>query len=156
MVLTPLADAARYVPLAHGIGAAVGWLHAWDPALSDGRYPIQGDAVFALVSSYATAPASERRWEAHRRHLDVQWVASGMERILYAAASTLAVEAAYDRESDVVFFQDPGPSSSLLLRTGYVAIFGPADAHKPGCMAGGRTEVRKVVVKVRLELPETP
>jgi YhcH/YjgK/YiaL family protein len=36
------------------------------------------------------------------------------------------------------------------MRPGDLAIFHPGDAHKPGCMAGGRHTVRKVVVKVRL------
>ena len=150
MILTPLADASRYAALAPGIEDALRWLCAWDPELPDGRHPIEGDEVFATVASYATSPATDRRWEAHRRYLDVQWVASGVERILYAPSAALVLEQPYDEESDLVFFRDPGPSSSLLLRTGDVALFGPADAHKPGCMAGGRDAVRKVVVKVRI------
>jgi YhcH/YjgK/YiaL family protein len=150
MILAPLSDADRYRALHPGVGAALDWLRGFDPATEDGRYDVDGDAVFALVSSYATGPSTEKRFEAHRAYLDVQLVAAGEERILHAPADGLAVEVPYEEETDVLFFAEPGVSSSLLLRTGDLALFWPADAHKPGCMAGGRAQVKKVVVKVRL------
>ncbi len=36
------------------------------------------------------------------------------------------------------------------MGAGDAAVFFPEDAHKPGCMAGARHDVRKVVVKIRL------
>lgn len=150
MIHTPLADADRYAALLPGMEAALGWLRAWDPALPDGRHPVDGDRVFALVSSYATGPSTEKRFEAHRLHADVQWVASGAERILYLPAAGLAVAEPYREADDVMFFEEPRVSSSLLLNAGDAAVFLPQDAHKPGCMAGARHDVRKVVVKIRL------
>ncbi len=150
MILTSLAEADAYAGLAPGVAAGLAWLRAFDPALPDGRHAIDGDAVFALVASYSTGPATEKRFEAHRVHLDLQYVAAGEERILHAPLHALTVVDPYDTERDVAFFADPRASSSLLLRTGDIAILLPGDGHKPGCMAGGRTEVRKVVVKVRL------
>jgi YhcH/YjgK/YiaL family protein len=60
------------------------------------------------------------------------------------------VETPYDAATDVVFYAEPPFASSLLMRPGDLAVFHPGDGHKPGCMAGGRHEVKKVVVKVRL------
>ena len=151
MILTTLDEADRYAALGPGIAAALAWLRAFDPATPDGRHPVEGDAVFALVSSYHTGPALERRFESHRRHLDVQYVASGAERILHLPADGLTVETPYSEADDVVFYAEPKVSSSLLLRAGALAVFHPSDAHKPGCMAGGRDPVRKVVVKVRIQ-----
>lgn len=150
MILTTLAEADRYATLAPGIDAGVAWLRAFDPAIADGRHAIDGGRVFALVSSYQTGPATEKRFETHRLYLDVQYVAAGAERILHAPASLLTVETPYDPSADIVFYAEPKVSSSLLVRAGDVAVFLPPDAHKPGCMAGGRDAVRKVVVKVRL------
>src|SRR6185503_7718911 len=126
------------------------WLGSFDPAIADGRHAIDGDDVFAIVSAYATGPATEKRFETHRVYVDLQYVASGAERILHAPAAELAVETPYDAANDITFYAEPKASSSLLVRAGGLAVFHPADAHKPGCMAGGRDEVRKVVVKVRL------
>ncbi len=150
MILTTLDEADAFASLAPGIAAGIAWLRAFDPATPDGRHPIDGDAVFALVSSYDTGPATEKRFEAHRRHLDLQYVVSGAERILHAPLDGLEVSEPYSDENDIVFFADPKASSSLLVPAGALAVFHPNDAHKPGCMAGGRDAVRKVVVKVRI------
>jgi len=150
MILTTLAEADALSALEPGIGTGLRWLRAFDPAVPDGRHEIDGDDVFALVSTYDTGPATEKRFETHRLYLDLQYVAAGTERILHAPAHGLTVEVPYDEAKDIAFYADPKASSSLLLRAGDLAVFHPADAHKPGCMAGGRDEVRKVVVKVRL------
>jgi YhcH/YjgK/YiaL family protein len=150
MILTTLADADAISALEPGIAAGIRWLRAFDPSLADGRHDVDGDEVFALVSTYPTGPATEKRFETHRVYLDLQYVAAGAERILHAPAEGLAVEVPYDEAKDIAFHAEPKASSSLLLRAGDLAVFHPADAHKPGCMAGGRDEVRKVVVKVRL------
>jgi YhcH/YjgK/YiaL family protein len=150
MILTTLVEADALSVLEPGIGAGLRWLRGFDPAVPDGRHEIDGDDVFALVSTYATGPATEKRFETHRLYLDLQYVAAGTERILHAPAHGLAVEAPYDEAKDIAFYAEPRASSSLLLRAGDLAVFHPADAHKPGCMAGGRDTVRKVVVKVRL------
>ncbi|HYJ79460.1 MAG TPA: YhcH/YjgK/YiaL family protein [Longimicrobiaceae bacterium] len=151
MILTTLADADSAAALVPGAAEALAWLRAFDGSVADGRHAIRGDAVFALVSTYQTGPATERRFETHRRYLDLQLVAAGAERILYAPAAELAVTVPYDEAADIVFYADPPASSSLLLRAGALAVFHPGDGHKPGCMAGGRDTVRKVVVKVRIE-----
>ncbi|HEX8244193.1 MAG TPA: YhcH/YjgK/YiaL family protein, partial [Longimicrobium sp.] len=125
MILTTLGDADRYATLARGIDAGLAWLRAFDPSTADGRHAIDGGRVFALVSSYHTGPATEKRFETHRRFLDVQYVAAGSERILHAPATALTVETPYDPAADIVFYAEPKVSSSLLMRAGDVAIFHP-------------------------------
>ena len=150
MILTTLAGADAIAALQPGMAAGLRWLRAFDPATPDGRHEIDGDDVFALVSTYDTGPATEKRFETHRAYIDLQYVASGAERILHAPAGGLEIETPYDAAKDIAFHAEPRASSSLLLRAGDLAVFHPSDAHKPGCMAGGRDAVRKVVVKVRL------
>jgi YhcH/YjgK/YiaL family protein len=136
--------------LPDGVREAMRWLRAFDPATGDGRYPVRGDEVFALVQTYETGPATEKRFESHRAHLDVQYVAEGEERILHAPVRLLAAAGAYDPERDVAFYEEPRYASSILMRPGDFAVLLPGDGHKPGCMAGGRHRVKKVVVKVRV------
>lgn len=150
MILDSLTAAGEYEALGTGIALGLAYLRSFDPDTPDGRYELDGDDLFALVQTYDTAPAAEKRFEAHRRYLDIQHVSAGTERILHAPQLDLEVDTAYSDADDIVFFREPGVSSSLLLRAGDFAIFHPTDAHKPGCMAGGRTQVKKVVVKVRL------
>ncbi|HEX8274558.1 MAG TPA: YhcH/YjgK/YiaL family protein [Longimicrobiaceae bacterium] len=136
--------------LPDGVRAALDYLRGFDPATPDGRYPVRGEEVFALVQTYETGPATEKRFESHRAHLDVQYVAEGEERILHAPTRLLEVADPYDPATDLAFYADPRACSSLLLRAGDLAVLLPGDGHKPGCMAGGRHRVRKVVVKVRI------
>lgn len=150
MILDSLQRASRYASENPRLAAGLRYLARFDPATPDGRHDIDGDALFALVQRYDTAPGAEKRFEAHRRYADIQYVASGRERILHAPAEDLEVETSYDAAADVVFFRDPQASSSLLLAAGSFAVLYPHDAHKPGCMAGGREPVTKVVVKVLL------
>ena len=150
MILTTLAEAAAYEALGERIAAGLRWLREMDPAAADGRHPIDGDDVFALVSSYETGPSTEKQFESHRVYIDLQYLAAGNERILHAPAAALSVQTLYDEAADITFYAEPPFASSLLMRTGDLAVFFPEDAHKPGCMAGGRHAVRKVVVKVRV------
>lgn len=153
MILDSLTRADLYASAGPRFAAGLRWLAAFDPDTPDGRYEIEGGDLFALVQRYATAPGAEKRFEAHRRFADIQWVAAGRERILHAPLQGLEQETAYDEATDIAWFRDPPASSSLLLAAGDFAILFPDDAHKPGCMAGGREAVTKVVVKVRLGDP---
>jgi biofilm protein TabA len=150
MIFDSLSAAMQYESLDPGIALGLGYLRNFDPDTPEGRYPLSGDDLFVLVQCYETGPATEKRFEAHREYLDIQYLATGSERILYLPVEGLQEEVPYSEAADVVFFQEPGVSSSLLLRGGEFAVFYPSDAHKPGCMAGGREQVKKVVVKVRL------
>ena len=151
MIVDTLSNSRLYASLQQGIQRGLAYLESFDPSTPDGRHVIDGEGLFALVQSYETAPATEKRFETHRRHIDIQYIVSGRERMLHLPLGTLDIETPYSEEQDVVFYRDPPASSSLLLSAGEFAIFHPSDAHKGGCMAGGREPVRKVVVKVRVE-----
>ena len=104
--------------------------------------------MFALPQSYETAPAAEKRFEAHRRYLDIQYILSGEEVIHYALAERLEISEPYHDERDVMFFRDGGASSATLLRAGDFAIYFPHDAHQPGCFHTTPVAVRKIVIKI--------
>jgi biofilm protein TabA len=150
MILDSIANIRLYEALSSRIMAGLQWLESFDADTPDGRVEILGDDLYAMVQSYATSPGAEKRFESHRRYADIQYIASGRERILHASTTGLGEETRYDEEKDITFFHDPHASSSLLLAAGDFVILWPDDAHKPGCMAGGREDVKKVVLKVRL------
>ena len=150
MILTTLAESDRYACLGPRIAAGLEWLRRMRDVPEDGRHAIDGDDVFAIASSYETGPSTEKKFETHRLHIDLQYVADGHERILHAPAAGLPIAVPYDAAGDITFHAEPAASSSLLMRPGDLAVFYPGDAHKPGCMAGARHAVRKVVVKVRI------
>lgn len=151
MIATTLKNAHRQAPGAHGFCKAFAFLRRADLAsLPDGRHPIDGDSVFALLQRYETAPASEPKFEAHKNYIDVQYVAAGAEVIGWAPLGAVKVSEPYDGEKDACF-GGAAAWTPLLLKEGDLAVFWPEDAHAPRLAAGAPGTVFKIVVKVSLE-----
>lgn len=116
-----------------------------------GRQELEGMDLYALVSAYATRPADQFRFEAHRRFADVQYIVTGRERILWAPLTALpTVTEPYHAEKDILFFAPPASFTPLNMVSGQFAVFFPEDGHAPGAEWGGIGEVLKVVLKVRV------
>jgi len=111
-----------------------------------GRYDIDGDDIFVVVSNYHTRDSAGCRLEGHRKYIDVQYMAERSELIGYAQLAGQKVAMEYDAENDIEFFE--GEASFVRFDKGMFAIFFPQDLHMPGTGEGGA--VRKVVVKVKI------
>lgn len=143
-----------------------------DPATAQlplGRHELDGDNLFALIQEYDTRPADVCRWEAHRRYVDLQYVAAGCERIGVAKLEAMTVDMPYDEQRDIGFFH--GTGDWLTMPAGSFAIFLPHDVHRPcvqvtdpstagaptnSAVVGGENpaggqRVRKIVVKAALD-----
>lgn len=147
MILDDLDRLDRYRTLSPLIGDALAWLRANENA-PDGRFPIVGDDLYVMPQSYTTAPASEKRFEAHRKYVDIQLVTQGSEIIDYAHVDSLEVTQRYDDARDVMFLD--GAGSPVRVDAGQWMLLMPHDAHRPGVMAGSPAPVRKVVFKLAL------
>lgn len=116
--------------------------------IADGRIEIDGERLYASVASYETGSREERRFEAHRRYIDVQVLLAGEETIDVALERDLPVLEAYDEQRDVMFLKPPAHAASLPMRPGRFAVFFPHDVHRPGCHLRDKQKVRKIVMKV--------
>ena len=114
-------------------------------ALSPGAYAIEGSEAYAIVQHYETGPLAARRWEAHRRYIDIQFVLDGVELMGYANLDRLAA-GPYDEDKDYLLLE--GDGDFFVVRAGTFVIFMPQDAHMPGRVAGVPQAMWKVVVKV--------
>jgi len=120
--------------------------------LKDERIEIDGNKVYALVQSYETVATDTARFEAHRKYIDVQYVASGIECIGWAPTELLQSPTAYDESSDAWFGTVPlDKVTSIRLSAGQLAVLYPTDAHAPKQAVGEPTQVNKIVVKVIIE-----
>lgn len=104
--------------------------------------------AFALEQSYLTKPDEKARWETHKAYIDVQAVITGSEVMEAAESGELTVSEDLTPEKDVVFYQPYAGGSRLRAGEGFVAVFFPADAHRPSLALDESAQVRKVVVKV--------
>lgn len=115
------------------------------------RYDIDDDIVYAPVSEYTTKNEEDARYEAHQKYIDIQYVISGREQIGVAPLSqkedTLEP---YNAENDIEFFTLTGGENRLASPNRFF-IFFPDDAHRPGLKDSVTSQVKKIVVKVKVE-----
>lgn len=116
--------------------------------INDGKYEIEGDNIFAIINTYNTKNDNDAQLEAHRKYIDVQYVASGSELVGYAPLGNQKVIKNYNEENDYELFG--GDCSYISFSERMFAIFFPGDLHKPGIKDFDTEEVKKIVVKVKL------
>ena len=106
---------------------------------------IDGDRVFALVNRDPGRGRSGARLEAHRKYIDVQYVAEGVELMGYVNLHQVKA-GEYDASKD--FLLAEGSGNFLRMPAGTFIILTPEDAHMPGIAVDGPQPVKKVVIKV--------
>lgn len=116
-----------------------------------GKYEIDGKKVYAMIQGYESKLLAERKFEAHKNYIDIQFVISGEEQIQVIDEEGLVVKNEYNPEKDVEFFEIPENCTSAYMRSGDFAILYPGEVHAPGlCINEEPQMVRKIVVKVLL------
>jgi biofilm protein TabA len=152
MILDTLANASRYESLNSRFAKAFDYLRTVDGTQELGRHDLDGDDCFAIVQTYETKPLEKSLFEAHRKFIDVQFVHSGRETILWAPLTTMREETmAYTDEKDAALWKLTADTTPLHVSAGHFVILWPEDAHAP-CVEWEKPEqVFKVVVKVAVE-----
>ncbi len=115
-----------------------------------GHYTVDGEDFCYNVMRYETAPRETRRFENHRRFIDIHVVLEGAELVDMSPLSDLERATDYDAAGDCEFFtpRAPGaPSTTVLLRPGELLTLAPGEAHRPGVCPDAH-EVLKVVFKL--------
>jgi YhcH/YjgK/YiaL family protein len=153
VILDRLDRCDPYLRLGDRFAAGFDYLRSTDlAALSDGRYEIRGSDVVAIVQTYVTKPPKWGRWEAHRHHADIQLIVRGVERLGILPLGDRQPLPPYDAERDVEFYAgDASAGRHFTVAAGEFAVFLPHDLHMPSLMLHEPAEVKKVVVKVRLD-----
>jgi len=144
MILDRLPHASLYSAL-HPLFAEGFAFIAGQAGRAPGRYPLAGGA-YAMVQEYDSQPVGAEKFEAHRRFIDIQYIAGG-EEIMYYAGLEQLTPGEYHADKDYIDLE--GAGLALHLQTGDFVIFFPHDAHLASrCTEAGPRPVRKVVIKV--------
>lgn len=149
MIFDTLDNHARYDGLGHNLPTALRFLLENDLAsLPLGRIEIDGDNLFALVQEYTTKSVEQGKWEAHREYIDIQYMASGQERMGFANIRTMQL-GEYMPEKD--FQPMTGNGNHVDVFAGAFVIFFPEDGHMPGLCVNAPEPIKKVVLKVKIQ-----
>ena len=151
MIVDSLDNADLYRNIHPLLGRAFDFLRGTDLSELDcGRHPLDGDRLFALVQEYETKPAEQGEWEAHRKYWDLQYIAVGVERMGYVNIRSMAVKSPYNDAKDIEFFN--GQGQLVTVGMGMFTIFGPQDVHAPGLALDCPVAIRKILMKVSVNL----
>ncbi|MDR0954430.1 MAG: YhcH/YjgK/YiaL family protein [Rikenellaceae bacterium] len=148
MILDTLSQAPRYAALHPLFAQAIDFLMRGDLAsLAPGKYPIDGDNLWATISEESLRRREDSLVEAHDRYIDIHLCLRGEETIGWRARSTCR-EVAEDRlaEQDIIFYQEPA-TQFITLHPGEFAVFFPDDGHQPLL---GEGTVRKCILKIKV------
>jgi len=153
MILDRLENWTNY-PLGQAWKTVFHYLSSLAADTPPGEYPLQGEDIFARVMDYATKEPEAAVLEAHRQYVDVQTVLRGAEGMEWFPVQGLSVATSYDGGRDVEFYRRPAPGPARVhVAPGLFVVLFPQDAHMFALIAGDApAEIRKVVVKVRIDL----
>ena len=109
---------------------------------------LEQDGLKLVMQTYKTVPASSKKFEGHRRNIDIQFMVEGKEIIYYANNKDLEVVVPYSQERDHMSFGDsPGASPIHLLPRSF-AVFFPDDGHKTQIQWGESCDAIKIIAKL--------
>ena len=119
--------------------------------LSPGKYNIDGNNVYVIVSDGPTKTPENAKWENHKNYIDIQYVVRGKEKMGIAPLVKGKVTEPYDASKDIAFNSVPETNARYYTaEPGTFLIFFPQDAHRPAMKAEGFDTVKKVVIKIRV------
>jgi biofilm protein TabA len=116
----------------------------------DGKYAVDGEKIYYTIQRYTTKPLNEGKLEAHRKYIDIQFLLAGVELLGYAPLKGLTAAQEYNSQKDIAFFNTPKEITKVKLEPGLFCILFPDDAHLPCRQLAGPTDVRKVVIKIKI------
>lgn len=146
MIIDKIENAKIYYNLSDRIKKSFDYITQTDlKELQPGKYEIDSENIFALISEYQTKSESEGKLEAHRKYIDVQYVIEGEELMGYSPLDSQQILEPYKEKNDVVFYT--GEKVFIKMTEGMFAIFFPEDVHMPGIFVEKRSTVKKLVIK---------
>lgn len=113
----------------------------------DGRFDLK-NGMYVNIESYTTQLREDRRFEAHKRYIDVQYMIFGLELITVNPVDNLDCIVPYDQERDISFYKNEAKGIDKMLRDGEFLIIKPGEAHMPCVCVNEQRNVRKAVIKI--------
>jgi len=152
MILDNLKNSDRYENLDVNFKKAFDFLGNNDlGSLEAGKHEISGGDVFVLIQEYTTNLPEGRFMEAHHDYADIQVVLTGEEAIYYSnSPEGMTLHQPYDGSKDCVLYASNEDDTMCILKEGDFAVFFPKELHKPCCAAGSTCNVKKAVVKIKM------
>lgn len=151
MIFDKLSNCEQYYSLNEKFKKAFEFLKNTDLVnLDEGSYEIDGKNIYANVQSVDLKPVEEKKWEVHRKYIDIQYVITQKEKMGYGILEDFkTIIEKYDDSRDVEFL-DGEKFNFVDVNCGYFVIFYPNDVHAPMLRVDKAEKIKKVIVKILL------
>jgi biofilm protein TabA len=114
--------------------------------MAPGKYPINGEDVFAIVTEPDTKKLDSAGYEIHKNFIDLHYVIKGEEKIYTRGkGDSVALTKPYDATKDVENYFTKG--KSYTAKPNAFFLFFPGELHAPGVRDSGKE--KKLVIKIR-------
>ena len=153
MIFSSINSKADFTSYPKAVQRAIKYLKENDFVnMEPGVYELEGKLMYAQVFDAETGSVNEKRPEVHEKYLDVQFLASGREKLGFTPdTGNYEIDEKFD-ERDLIFYKSVENEGFITSTPGCFCVFFPTDVHRPACADGEPMTVRKVVVKVSTEL----
>ena len=149
MIVDTLENAERYFGLGETFVKAFQYLKKTDfDDMQNGKYSIEGEEIFCIVNEFETKDKHDCEVEAHKKHIDVQYIVKGTEMFGYTPLTVQRPIIDYNEQNDVSIYKEE--VSFVKLEAGMFIIFFPTDLHQPEVKEFEPVLVKKVVVKIKI------
>ena len=151
MIADVLKNRQIYAAISPRIKTALEYISKTDfSAMEPGRYELDGTNLFVLVQEYDSLIKEQGKWECHRKYIDIQYIAEGIEQIGCNNIDMMSVVTEYNPEKDIAFLT--GEGDFITFSKGSYGIFFPEDAHQPKIAPNDIPgKVKKVVIKIKVD-----
>ena len=149
MIYDRLSNCEQYFILGDKFKKAFDFLKNTDlKNLDDASYQIAGKEIYVNIQSLKTKPVEEKKWEVHRKYIDIQYVISGKEKMGYGILEDFKeVIVNYNDENDVEFLN--GDKFNFVnVNEGDFVVFYDNDVHAPMLAYDAPQEIKKAIVKI--------
>ncbi len=126
---------------------AIAFLEAANEQTACGRYEFGPDCYINVMMCDTTNDPGYM--EAHKIYVDLQYLITGEERILYTDTTSLKAETPYDAEKDYgMYYYDT--ADTVIYRAGEgVLLYPVVDGHLPCRAVTAPMQLKKAVMKIR-------
>ena len=115
--------------------------------LAPGRYVINGDSAYAIITLGAPKKPDGSKWESHRKYIDLHYVIAGKVKLGVCPLARAQVTQPYNETKDAANYNAGGKYYVATQKNFF--LFFPGDVHRPDIKIQGFDTLKKLVIKIR-------
>ena len=150
MITDSIANYKKYIGVHEDFEEIFAFLTNVKEGVEPGKTVFRENELWATVSVFTeTGDPAQKKFEAHRKFIDIHYIVSGEEEFGYSNVDRLTTTTPYNEQGDCEMLE--GEIRSIRLKKGDFCMVFPEDAHIP-CMGKSESEdLVKVIAKLEVK-----